>query len=83
MLYFENNLFNEGVPTVPNFKDSLNIGIKIGTNYANSESSKYFDKQDITIAEEILEPRQLQDLKNIMDEINKGMGLYFKKLDSQ
>ena len=52
MLYFENNLFNEGIPFVTNFKDALNIGIKIWTNYANSDSSKYFDKQDINIAEE-------------------------------
>ena len=83
MLYFENNLFNQGVPIVTTFKDSLSFGIKIWTNYANSESSKYFDRQDINLAEEILEPRQLQEFQNIRDEINKGIGLYLKKPDSK
>jgi hypothetical protein len=90
-LFFENNLFNEGMPVHTSFKDAFNRGFKvgmIGTVPCNSHSSvPYFAKHGIKIAKEILEPRKLQDLKNFWDEkkqdIINGLDKAIKELDLQ
>jgi hypothetical protein len=74
-LYFENNLFNDGMPPVMSFRDALGIGVKIGlSDAANSKlSTQYFAKQGIGIARDILSPRQLYEFKCLIEEMSEGI----------
>lgn len=71
-VYFENNLFNEGMSVVTNMKDSFNTGLQIGFSAVisqnKSESVRYIHERGLGIADEILGPRHNQDFKNFRDE---------------
>lgn len=88
-LFFENNLFSEGMPVHASSEDAFNRGFKVGmfgATHSNSDSSvPYIAKLGIKIGKEILEPRKLQDLKNFWDEkkqdIIKSFDKAIKELD--
>ncbi len=87
--YFEHNLFIEGMPVVTDKKNLLGLGFQIGISEAlqnESDSVSYFAEQGTDVLNEILEPRELQDMKNFMDEkkqkIIEGFDKEIKELDS-
>ena len=87
--YFEHNLFIEGMPVVTDKKNLLGLGFQIGISEAlqnKSDSVSYFAEQGTDVLNEILEPRELQDMKNFMDEkkqkIIEGFDKEIKELDS-
>jgi hypothetical protein len=63
-LYFENNLFDQGIPTITKFNNALKEGMKIGLSTKSDETDSYFAAQGIKIASQILPPRELHDFKN-------------------
>ena len=86
---FEHNLFIEGMPVVTDKKNLLGLGFQIGISEAlqnESDSVSYFAEQGTDVLNEILEPRELQDMKNFMDEkkqkIIEGFDKEIKELDS-
>jgi len=88
--YFQYNLFIEGMPVVTDKQNLLSLGFQIGISEAlqnKSDSVSYFAEQGTDVMNEILEPRELQDMKNFMDEkkqeITKGFDKEIKELDSQ
>jgi hypothetical protein len=81
-LYFENNLFNEGMPVVTTFKESFSIGFKIGlSGHNSSDTTRYFAERGDGIIKEISIPRHLQDIKNFIGVFVEGINKQLKNLD--
>jgi hypothetical protein len=81
-LYFENNLFNEGMSIVTNLKEAFSIGFKIGLSGPNtSDTTRYFAEQGVGVMKDISAPSHLQDIKNFIGVFVEGINKRLKNLD--